>query len=49
MEKLENDIRNILNSQKFEKTIRYNFKETIFEYIKYYKKYKDFNLNKFKY
>lgn len=48
MENLKKDIYNILDSEKFQKTIRYNFKETIGEYKKYYEKYKNFDFNKFK-
>lgn len=36
------DIQNIFGSNDFQKAIKYNFKETISEYIKFYKKYKDY-------
>ena len=41
MDSLKEDIKNILDSIDFQKTIRYNYKETIFEYLKIYKEYKD--------
>ena len=48
LESLKEDIKNILDSIVFQKTIRYNYKETISEYLKIYKIYKDYNFNKFK-
>ena len=48
MDSLKEDIKNILDSIDFQKTIRYNYKETISEYLKIYKEYKDYNFNKFK-
>ena len=48
MESLKEDIKNILDSIVFQKTIRYNYKETISEYLKIYKIYKDYNFNEFK-
>ena len=43
---MKNDIEKILKSESFQKTIRYNFKETIKEYINFFDKYKTNNLNK---
>ena len=48
MDILKKDIHTILNSEKFQKTIRYNFKETISQYKKYFEKYKNYNFNEFK-
>ena len=48
MENLKKDICKILDSEKFQKTIRYIFKVTIGEYKKYYEKYKNCNFNIFK-
>ncbi len=48
MESLKNDIYNILDSEKFKNSIRYNFKETISQYQKYYERYKDYNFNNIK-
>ena len=48
MELLKQDIKNIIDSVDFQKTIRYNYKETISQYLKFYKKYKDYNFNQLK-
>lgn len=46
MVKMKNDIEKILKSESFQKTIRYNFKESIEEYINFFDKYKKYNLKK---
>ena len=35
-----------MTSQEFKKTLKYNYAETLNEYVKYYEKIKNFNFNK---
>ena len=48
MNKVIEDVHNIINNADFQKTLKYNFKETIIEYLKFYNKYKSINFNKYK-
>ena len=46
--KVIEDVHNIINNADFQKTLKYNFKETIIEYLKFYNRYKSINFNKYK-
>lgn len=46
MDSIKKDIKLILNSSEFYKTIRYSFKETILEYLKFFEKNKHINFIK---
>lgn len=45
LESIESRIINIITSEEFKKTLKYNFAETLNEYIKYYEKIKNINFN----
>ena len=45
LESIESRIINIITSEEFQKTLKYNFAETLNEYIKYYEKIKNINFN----
>ena len=48
MNEVEKDLHLILNSEKFQKTIKYNLKETIGEYLNFYEKYKSIDFKSYK-
>lgn len=48
MESLKCDINLILNSSEFQRTIKYGFKDTILEYLRFFEKNKNINFNNLK-
>ena len=48
MDSIKKDIKLILNSIEFQKTVRYSFKDTILEYLKFFEKNKHINFNNYK-
>ena len=45
LNELQKDIETIINDNKFKKTLLFNFKETLKEYLAFSDKYKDYNFN----
>ena len=48
MEEVEPDIKKILDSESFQKTIKYNYKETLSEYLRYFEGHRSINLEDLK-